>query len=61
MERKGEHTGVEEHVAHSGGFAVYLEGVAAQHDAFGDDTGRVRVQEAAHGDQLRRCVHCQLE
>ena len=45
-------TGVEEHVAHSSGLTMDLEGMSAQDNPLGNDTSGIGIFEGAHGYQF---------
>ena len=45
-------TGVEEHVAHSSGLTMDLEGMSAQDNPLGNDTSGIGIFKGAHGYQF---------
>jgi hypothetical protein len=48
-------TGAEEHVTDRCSLLVDSEGVAGEQDAFRDDACRIRIEEAAHRDEMGCC------
>lgn len=54
-------TGVEEHVTDRRRLLVDFERMAGKHDPLRDDARRVRVEEAARGDQVRRCSKVRID